>query len=337
MGITLKTHKMLWGRAANRCAFPECRLELVTDASETDDEALIGEECHIIARDIKGPRGEHTLPIEARDGYSNLILLCSNHHTLIDKQPDTYKIDYLHELKATHEKWVRTSLQGFDPIKQREDERYADYIEEWVKRVHLNHWIDWLAWLYYYDPPQIFKVHLDRLIELNFWLVSRIWPGRYPELEASFENFRRILVDIIRAFNYHSFVVGTSQEDGNNLIRIDKFYAHYVGTEDLDAWLQRYSLYHDLLLDLALELTRSANYICDKVRLFIDPTFRLQEGVAVLDDWSDEPIRTEYQIDERILNPYRGLEQFKEDRKHRDIKYYKDEYKEYEDFLKRYR
>ena len=43
MGISLKTHKMLWGRAANRCAFPECRRELVMDASETDDKSLIGE------------------------------------------------------------------------------------------------------------------------------------------------------------------------------------------------------------------------------------------------------------------------------------------------------
>jgi hypothetical protein len=55
MSISLKTHKMLWGRAANRCAFPECRRELVMDASETDDESLVGEECHIIAREQNGP------------------------------------------------------------------------------------------------------------------------------------------------------------------------------------------------------------------------------------------------------------------------------------------
>ena len=90
--------------AANRCAFPECLLELVMDASETDDEALIGEECHIIAQDINGPRGDHAMPIEARDKYSNFILLCSNHHTLIDKQPNTYTIENLQELKASHEK-----------------------------------------------------------------------------------------------------------------------------------------------------------------------------------------------------------------------------------------
>lgn len=56
MGISPKTHKMLWGHAANRCAFPDCRLELMMDVSETDDPSLVGEECRIVARELKGPR-----------------------------------------------------------------------------------------------------------------------------------------------------------------------------------------------------------------------------------------------------------------------------------------
>ena len=95
-------------------------------------------------------------------------------------------------------------------------------------------------------------------------------------------------------------------------------------------------LYLDFLQDLGLELTRSTNYICDEVRQFIDPTFRLREGLAMIGDWQ-KPIRTEYKNDERILYPYPGLERFKEDRKHRDISYYQDGYQVYEDFLKQYR
>jgi hypothetical protein len=60
------------------------------------------------------------------------------------------------------------------------------------------------------------------------------------------------------------------------------------------------------MLDLGLELTRAANYICDKVRQYIDPVFRLHEGVALLGSWND-PLRTEYQGDERISYPYTGL------------------------------
>jgi hypothetical protein len=98
MGISLKTHKMLWGRAANRSAFPECRHELVMDASETDEESLIGEECHMIARVQNGPRGDSPLASESRDQYDNLILLYDLHHQVIDDQPNTYHVRALKEM-----------------------------------------------------------------------------------------------------------------------------------------------------------------------------------------------------------------------------------------------
>ncbi len=335
MSISLKTHKMLWGRGANRCAFPDCRLELVMDASETDDEALVGEECHIIAREPEGPRGDHSLPIGSRDKYSNLILLCSTHHTLVDKQPHKYTVQCLQEIKATHEKWVRESLTGFDPVKQRDEERYADYIEKWVKLVYLDTWRYWLDWLFYGDQPQITKEHYDSLVQLCFWLASRIWPKRYPELEAAFENFRRVLIDLLRVFNAHAFrrdvPVSEERKVEDISYMTNKFYKRHEGDE-YDVWLENYLFYLDFMLDLGLELTRAANYICDRVRQSIDPTFRLREGVALIGSWS-EPIRTEYQIDERTLYPYPGLKPFKEDRKLRDKKYFKAGMKEYYQFL----
>lgn len=54
MTITLKTHKMLWGRSGNRCAFPECRKILVEDETETDNESIIGDEAHIVAKEENG-------------------------------------------------------------------------------------------------------------------------------------------------------------------------------------------------------------------------------------------------------------------------------------------
>jgi hypothetical protein len=46
--------KLLWGRAANRCSFPECRMMLTTEG----DNSLIGENAHIVARSPDGPRGD---------------------------------------------------------------------------------------------------------------------------------------------------------------------------------------------------------------------------------------------------------------------------------------
>jgi len=45
MAITDKTRKILWGRAGNRCAM--CRRVLVVDRTPSDDDAVVGDECHI--------------------------------------------------------------------------------------------------------------------------------------------------------------------------------------------------------------------------------------------------------------------------------------------------
>ncbi|WP_053983725.1 HNH endonuclease [Niameybacter massiliensis] len=110
MSITIKTRKMLWGKSANRCNFTECRHELVMDATKIDNESIIGEECHIVARETNGPRGESDLSVEQRNTYNNLILMCSIHHKLIDDQPNTYTIQKLEEMKRKHEDWVRDTL-----------------------------------------------------------------------------------------------------------------------------------------------------------------------------------------------------------------------------------
>lgn len=53
--LTQKTLKLLWGRAASRCAI--CKRELVMDETETDDASIVGEACHIVAESPDGPRG----------------------------------------------------------------------------------------------------------------------------------------------------------------------------------------------------------------------------------------------------------------------------------------
>lgn len=108
MAITRKTRKILWGRSGNRCAI--CRRELVASSTELDKYSLIGEECHIVGKEPSAARGNHSLPLDERDELENLILLCRNHHKLVDDQPNTYAVDFLRSLKARHEQWVQASL-----------------------------------------------------------------------------------------------------------------------------------------------------------------------------------------------------------------------------------
>lgn len=312
---------MLWGRAANRCAFPDCRRELVMDAIEPDDESLVGEVCHIVAREPFGPRGNSSLSPEQRDKYNNLILLYRVHHKLVDDQPNTYTVQRLVEMKAVHEKWVRESLQEFDPEKQRDDELYAAYIEEWVKRADLDNWLAWSSNVLASGQLRMSTARDKELEELRTWLFSRIWSNRYPELEAAFENFRRVLQDFQETFREHAKKVGVEGE----ALWTEKFY-------QIDDWdppryeqlARQFGFHVALVEDLMLELTRAANYICDRVRQFVSPAFRLREGLILAESgpYMDmtSPLRhLEYQGKERVLLPYPGLDKFKKDRKKRDL------------------
>jgi len=102
---------MLWARSGNRCAL--CRRPLVAKRTETDREAIVGDEAHIAARSQGGPRyGE--VPAHLVDNYDNLILLCKEDHKRIDDQPVHFTSEILRKTKADHETWVDETLQQKD-------------------------------------------------------------------------------------------------------------------------------------------------------------------------------------------------------------------------------
>lgn len=316
MTIPLRSHKMLWGRAANRCAI--CRLELVVNATETDDEALIGDECHIVAESKDGPRGESPLTADERNKYGNLILLCKVHHKLIDDQPNTYAVEKLKSVKSEHEEWVRASLKLFDPDKQRDDEIYASYIDEWEKRADLKNWSGWSSFVNASWQPHM-TIERDRALEeLRIWLLSRVWPKRYAELEAAFENFRLVLQDFHELFRKHSI------EQGKEWLTTEKFYhIEEWDPERYDKLLKEYDFHVALVEDLMLELTRAGNYVCDNIRKYVFSSYRMGEGVLLATSGPYMVMvfkthRVEYRNQERTLIPYPGIKDFLKVRKFRD-------------------
>jgi hypothetical protein len=105
-----RTLKLLWGRAAGRCAFPECRMEVIVDQTDYDPIVVVGDIAHIAGASDDGPRARKELTSDERDNYKNLILLCKNCHGKIDGQSVFHSEAMLLELKAKHEDWVRKSL-----------------------------------------------------------------------------------------------------------------------------------------------------------------------------------------------------------------------------------
>lgn len=98
--------KILFSLSAGRCAFPGCRALCIVPATEADREVVTAQIAHIAAHSDQGPRAVPTLAQAERDSYGNWILLCPEHHEVVDNQTNTYTIEELRIWKREHELWV---------------------------------------------------------------------------------------------------------------------------------------------------------------------------------------------------------------------------------------
>ncbi len=312
---------MLWGRSGNRCAFPDCRKELVIDETNTDDASIIGEEAHIVARKLDGPRGKSSLTYEKRDKYDNLILLCSIDHKLIDDQENNYSIDTIKQYKILHETWVRENLQH-DDRQQRDDEIYASYVDKLILLAKVDNWKGWTSSIFEGGQPRMLKSDLTNLKSLIEYIMSRVWPKRYPDIEKAFYNFKNVANDFVNVFN--KYMEDDSDEcQTNNEKDVD--YPITLWTKkiyQIDTWdtelynrlLSKYEYHCFLVEDLALEMTRAINHLFDTIRYHLFSGFRMNEGVLLIEigpfqDFSYKIVRVEYDIIEKD-SLYPGLREF---------------------------
>lgn len=96
--ITVKTIKRLYALSGNKCAFPDCNVNLLSSESEVNFSNI----CHIEAAESGGQRYNPNSNIDYRRSYENLILLCANHH-LETNDVVKYTVSILQEMKKNHE------------------------------------------------------------------------------------------------------------------------------------------------------------------------------------------------------------------------------------------
>jgi hypothetical protein len=136
MSVSEAESKKLWGKAAGRCSFPSCAIDLLPMLNSSRL-TVIGEMAHQIAKQPGGPRG---IAKGGSDTYENLILLCPTHHTFIDKSPEgTYSVEQIKQWKTLHEQRVDSSFNAVECADRFELNRIVrDLLQE-------NH----LCWLTY--------------------------------------------------------------------------------------------------------------------------------------------------------------------------------------------
>lgn len=112
MSVSYPTKLLLAFRSGDRCAFPGCSRHLTVDGPVGGDSVVLGEAAHIAGEQPKAARYDAAMTDEQRNHYDNLIYLCCDHHTQIDKQPHCFPVDRLRRLKAEHEAKVREGLDA---------------------------------------------------------------------------------------------------------------------------------------------------------------------------------------------------------------------------------
>ncbi len=111
--IPEKIKTRLWVLTGGRCQYEGCNKPLWQDELTLlqMNTAYIA---HIIAVEPNGPRGNNDLSPKLATDISNLMLMCDEHHRLIDREDvEGHPVERLHEMKRKHEERIEllTSIQ----------------------------------------------------------------------------------------------------------------------------------------------------------------------------------------------------------------------------------
>jgi hypothetical protein len=109
--ITQADQRKLFPLSGNRCAFPGCPRSLLHSGTALDESVILSEVAHIVARSPDGPRWHDPLPLNELDSFANLILLCEEHHHIVDGQPQFYTVARLLQFKRDHEDRIGAALE----------------------------------------------------------------------------------------------------------------------------------------------------------------------------------------------------------------------------------
>lgn len=112
---TPKTVATLIARAGGRCQFENCNKNVFMDKFTLTD-SNNSNIAHIIASSPDGPRGSETESFNLSDKIENLMLMCLDHHHLIDEkeQECIYTVERLRAMKAAQEEKVQKMLDNLN-------------------------------------------------------------------------------------------------------------------------------------------------------------------------------------------------------------------------------
>jgi hypothetical protein len=260
--------KILWARAAGRCSMPDCRRELTPESDTVAAGGIvIGENCHIVAEKVDGPRGHYPVPEADRNRYPNLILLCNIHHKIVDTDVTSWSVKRLHQIKSDHENWIKTT---FEQSRNSELVVYKRLVGIASERLMLQAWdgisdhaVRHLAYIKW----------IDGIYEFNAAVQHALLPGTQIALEDSIRELSS------RACKYadHYMTLAWSPCADAGFYQEDKTWKK-VWRDDYAQYASRSEAWQNNNFALLMNLTHAINEFSDYVRAFVDPFFFLERG-----------------------------------------------------------
>ncbi len=98
------TQRRLFAASGGYCQNPGCNQALFVEADST--KVSVAEMAHIFAAQDDGPRANPKLTEGERGAFANLILLCANCHTMVDKAPGAFPDSVIVKWKSDHERRI---------------------------------------------------------------------------------------------------------------------------------------------------------------------------------------------------------------------------------------
>lgn len=273
MSIGQKDIKLLWGRAAGRCSI--CGELLSADNMSEEFAYLIGEQAHVVGEKTNAARGKSNIDEEKRNSYHNLILLCPNCHTRVDKNPEDYSVEKLFIIKSEHELKVQETFALLTKDSKEEAVKivYSSLIDSTVELCDINNWSNWLSELNSYSMG----ISDDMVENLRSFIIQGLkanYPDEKKALDRSIKTLVYILYDILEVYFLH--VTFDSERDkwfGEKFYKTNgNFNINYHNDlEIFEEWVKK-------VFDLSIEATKALNWIADEVRKELNPLFYAEKG-----------------------------------------------------------
>ena len=108
MTLTAETKRQLWAESGGYCQKPDCATYLFSDP----DQVHYAEMAHIVAATTGGPRDVTQKDMSSQDRASafNIVVLCANCHSIVDKNPQNYPTELMRQWKTRHQQALQQAL-----------------------------------------------------------------------------------------------------------------------------------------------------------------------------------------------------------------------------------